>query len=389
MNVVCDDLNGSVSDPPLTSVSLVFAASFMGAPMSYFGHTFLLFHGSNTMFSKTLSFMAEIPDEVSAMGYAYNGLSGGFNGSYQIIDYWKMIEAYNITEGRSLIEYHLNLTPAEIEKMLKIVEENRDIKKPYMFFTNNCSYEILWIIESAREGLDLRSRFFWQVAPYDTITAAIDSGLVTHSTKRNSLSSDMFWAHDRLNTNERNTLNKMVDSRDKNAILNNDSLPIDSRQKLSAMINDYYDFLFKTRSYFYSDYRTVKQLNRQPKPAPKTSGIIAPIKGAKIAIGSYWNRGDHGYELHLRPALTNRYELKINDQSEDTLEIFSAIVRKTDEKLLLKKFDLLHIESLNNRFCSINRSRIACALLMKPAMVTTRQNRSASLVWAFRGSLEQ
>lgn len=111
MNVVCDDLNSSVSDPQPTSVSLVFAASFMGAPMSYFGHTFLLFHGSNTMFSKTLSFMAEIPDKVSAMGYAYNGLSGGFNGSYQIVDYWKMIEAYNIIEGRSLIEYHLNLTP--------------------------------------------------------------------------------------------------------------------------------------------------------------------------------------------------------------------------------------------------------------------------------------
>ena len=350
MNAVCDDLNGSISDQPPTAVSLVFAASFMGAPMSYFGHTFLLFHSSNTMFSKTVSFMAEIPDEIGAAGYVYNGLSGGFNGSYQIVDYWKMIESYNVAEQRSLIEYHLNFTPAEIAKILKFLEENQDIKKPYKFFTNNCSYEILRLIERARDGIDLRSQFLWQVAPYDTITATIDAGLITHSTTRSSLGSDMFWAYDHLNTTERETLNKMLDSRDKNRILNNENLPIASKQKLAAIINDYYDFLFKRENYYYSDYTAVKQLDRQPKLTPKSSDIIAPIKGAKIAIGSYWRKDIQGYDLHLRPTLTNRYEQKMNDQSEDTLEMFSVIVRKTDEKLLLKKLDLLHIESLNNRF---------------------------------------
>ncbi|GHV59801.1 hypothetical protein FACS1894103_3950 [Campylobacterota bacterium] len=350
MNAVCDDLNGSVSDQQPHSVSLVFAASFMGAPMSYFGHTFLLFHGSNTMFSKTVSFMAEVPDNAGALGYVYNGLSGGFNGSYQMVDYWKMIESYNIVEQRSLIEYHLNLTPAEIAKMLTIFEANRDIKKPYKYFTNNCSYEILWLIESARDGIDLRSQFFWQVAPYDTITTVINAGLVTHSTMRHSLGSDMFRAYKNMSMSERKTLDKMLDSRDKQAVLEDENLTVESKQTLAGITNDYYDFLFKKHNYFYADFDAVKQLDHLPKSAPKDTDIIMPIKGAKIAVGTYWREDTQGYDIHLRPALNNRYEQTMNFQSEDTLEILSAVVRKTDETVLLKKLDILHIESFNNRF---------------------------------------
>jgi len=62
--------------------------------------------------------------------------------------------------------------------MFEHIWEIRDVRSPYYFFTRNCSYEMLWLLEAARPGAGLRERFTFEVIPLETVHAANGEKLV-------------------------------------------------------------------------------------------------------------------------------------------------------------------------------------------------------------------
>lgn len=164
-------------------VVLVFAASYLNSPSSMYGHTFLRFDSaeagrSSSWLSYALNFGATVPEGDNSMLYAYRGLAGGYPGRFAAAPYFEKLREYSRLENRDLWEYSLNLTPAEVDRMLQHVWELRDIVFDYYFFDENCSMRLLELLDVARPGHALAEMFPHYAIPIDTVRAVRDAGMV-------------------------------------------------------------------------------------------------------------------------------------------------------------------------------------------------------------------
>ncbi len=167
---------------------LVYTSSFINAPASMVGHTFLRFDkDENTpLLSYALNYSAQIDNSSNILSYAYNGLFGGFKGRYSIIPYYEMVKLYSDMEHRDMWEYKLDLTPQEIERVVLHMLEMRNFYSDYFFASENCSYNLLWFIELAKEELKLVDKFNHITAPMDTIKELERQHLIKESIFRAS-----------------------------------------------------------------------------------------------------------------------------------------------------------------------------------------------------------
>jgi len=167
---------------------LVYASSYINAPASAFGHSFLRFdiNSSTPLLSYALNYSAQIKKDTNIFLYAYRGLFGGFKGKYTVAPYYEMVKIYSNMEDRDIWEYRLNLTPKEIEKITLSMIEMQRYQSSYYFTSKNCSYNLLWFIDLARDNLNLVDEFNYVVTPMDTIKALKRKGLIINSIYRPS-----------------------------------------------------------------------------------------------------------------------------------------------------------------------------------------------------------
>ncbi|MBZ7987418.1 Lnb N-terminal periplasmic domain-containing protein [Campylobacter canadensis] len=169
LSLNCSDFNKLKDYLNINSASIVFASSYINSPASMFGHTFLLFNdaSNNKLLSYAINFAADVDEnKQNPFVFMYKGLFGGYLGKYSIRAYYDMIKSYKDNENRDLYEYDLKLTKTELERLLKHFWELKDSSSSYLFLSNNCSYNILWLLENAKKDLDLRKDFFISVFYY-------------------------------------------------------------------------------------------------------------------------------------------------------------------------------------------------------------------------------
>jgi hypothetical protein len=184
----CKYLSAHLQKFDFKTLYVVYTSSFMNAPASMVGHTFLRFDkDENTpLLSYALNYSAQIKDNPNILSYAYNGLFGGFKGRYSIIPYYEMVKLYSDMEHRDMWEYKLDLTPEEIERVVLHMFEIKAFYSDYFFTSENCSYNLLWFIELAKENLKLVDKFDHITAPMDTIKELERQHLIKESIFRAS-----------------------------------------------------------------------------------------------------------------------------------------------------------------------------------------------------------
>ncbi|MBW7929986.1 MAG: DUF4105 domain-containing protein [Gammaproteobacteria bacterium] len=165
-------------------VVLVFAASYLNSPSSMYGHTFLRFDSQSPeretpLLSWALNFGATVPPGENGFVYAWRGLFGGYPGQFAAGPYFEKLREYSRIESRDLWEYELDLSAAEIDRLLAHAWELRGIRFDYYFFDENCSLRLLELLDIARPGHDLAGRFPYHAIPIDTVRAVIDAGMVS------------------------------------------------------------------------------------------------------------------------------------------------------------------------------------------------------------------
>lgn len=154
-------------------ISMIFAASYMNNPSSMFGHTFMKFHTrgqseDQDLLNYGLNFAATTGSD-GGMAFMIKGLFGGYPGEFSLSPYYLKLLDYSNVEGRDIWEYELSLTPEEIDRLIDHLFELEQSYFDYYFFSENCSYQLLGLLEWARPGLHLKDRFFYHVIPADTI----------------------------------------------------------------------------------------------------------------------------------------------------------------------------------------------------------------------------
>ena len=188
-------------------VSLVFADAFMGNPSSMYGHTFLRMHRQavgegDALLDYTINFEAT-PDTDNVILYTLRGVYGAFRGEYSLVPFYIKTQEYGNFEYRDLWDYRLNLTQGQIDFLLRHAWEMGSTYFNYYFFTKNCSYQPLTLLEAADESLDVSAGFRLEVIPADTVRALIaQPGLVGAVHYRPSFVTEMKARRDRLSDDE-------------------------------------------------------------------------------------------------------------------------------------------------------------------------------------------
>lgn len=171
------------------SATLVFPSAHINSPASMFGHTFIRINSSyhSKLLAYAINYAADADqNKENGIVFAFKGLFGGYAGRYSLLPYYDKLKEYRDTENRDIWEYDLNLTKKETIRMFEHIWEIKNVYSSYYFFTDNCSYEMLWLIEVARPSIHLREHFFFDVIPLESVYAAKEEGVVQNTHYRPS-----------------------------------------------------------------------------------------------------------------------------------------------------------------------------------------------------------
>ncbi len=215
--VDCKDYNEWRKMVQSQKVTLIFPAYHLNSPSSMFGHTLLrLDPKQDEAWSDWLSFAvnfgANVSNSDNSMAYAYKGLTGGYPGQFIVAPYYEKILEYSRIERRDIWEYELNLTPEEVERLVTHLWELKEINFDYFFFTENCSYRLLELLEVARPGIELTSEFMVTAIPVDTVRAVERAGMIEKIEYRPSRETLLQSMIETLNEEERAVLAKLIES---------------------------------------------------------------------------------------------------------------------------------------------------------------------------------
>ncbi len=176
--VDCPDYDNwrNAIDP--VSVTLIFTTAYANNPASMFGHTFLKLNHrqENTtsgaaLFDYGVGFSAAVPaDDSKGVFYAWKALFGGYPGVFSVSPYYMKITEYASMENRDLWEYELNFTANETSWLIaNLWELFGSAQIDYYFAKENCSFEILALLEAAKLDWSLTTTASIIALPADTV----------------------------------------------------------------------------------------------------------------------------------------------------------------------------------------------------------------------------
>lgn len=199
-----------------SGVTLVFASSYLNNPASMFGHTFLRLNtyagdSSRALLNYGITYGAAVPPRDGIL-FVYKGIAGNYLGSYSMSPYYVSVQQYLNLESRDLWEYDLNFNPSQMEYLLEHIWELGAAWMHYYFFTENCSYDILTLLEAGDPGLQLTTKSHGgMIIPAETVKWMLDKpGFVTRQRWRPSLLNSFRLKADGMGKAERTFLKKLI-----------------------------------------------------------------------------------------------------------------------------------------------------------------------------------
>ena len=174
----CAALKKWLADLRPRAMTLIFSEAFMNSPASMFGHTLLRIDVSEAeapenLLAYAIDFTADTGGESGPL-YMLKGAIGSYAGRFGLNPYYQKLKLYADWQNRDIWEYRLTLTPEELELVLLHLWEMQETDFAYFFFDDNCSYQLLRLLEVARSGIGLHDGFPLAVIPVDTVRAVVE-----------------------------------------------------------------------------------------------------------------------------------------------------------------------------------------------------------------------
>ena len=172
-------------------LSLIFPEEFMNNPASIFGHTLLRIDvtregGPEEILGHAVDFTANTGDD-GGITYLAKGVLGFYPAFFGLRPYYQQLKRYADWENRDIWEYRLDVDDDQMDLLLMHLWELREVEFPYYFFTKNCSYELLRLLEVGIPDLHASERFRGPVIPVATVRAIVGHpGFVTRTRYRAS-----------------------------------------------------------------------------------------------------------------------------------------------------------------------------------------------------------
>jgi hypothetical protein len=345
----CEALKEELKSLSAKHVTLILASAHINSPASAFGHTFLrIDNNPNTpLLSYAVNYAAQTTEK-NGFIYAYKGLFGGYKGLYSIDPYYKKIKEYSDLEQRDVWEYTLNLSQEEINKMVRHIFEIRHFYADYFFLSENCSYNLLWLLEIAKKDVHLIEKFNHKAIPIDTLRVIMKENLVKKTTYRpskrktilniakpieNNPTALRFARGDEYNISQIETFSK----EDKIASLELATALL--RIKLSKHEISKKEYLPK----FLKILKVRSKLGATPKKDIEEP--YEPTKGHYSAKASFAYASNHTLKARVNLAYHDIYDNDKGYIPGAYINFFDTAVQYKDDKLTLDEINVLDIRS--------------------------------------------
>ncbi|MGA1932011.1 DUF4105 domain-containing protein [Arcobacter sp. YIC-464] len=351
INYECKDLDIYLKEIDAKYATLIFPASHINSPASMYGHTFLrLSADENTpLLGNAVNYAAQT-DETNGLIFAYKGLFGGYKGKYSILPYYEKIKEYSNLEQRDIWEYKLDLTLEEVEKIALHSYELKDSYSFYYFFLENCSYNLLWLLEVAKEDLNLINHFSLKAVPLDTVKILKNYNLIKESNYRHSKMSKM-----------KHILNYEIENKDfisefiKDEKKLSQNLTLKDKSAYLDLKIEYIQYLRSKNKLAKSEYlkKYLKLLRQRSKldiisdyDIKKPKDPIYSHDSARISLTL--NSNDT-YEISAKPVYSDVYDISYGYLEGAYIDFFDLSIKKDSDKLFIDKFKVLDINSFSKR----------------------------------------
>ena len=166
---------------PVDELRMAFPSAFVGSAASLFGHLFLVFEREEQplLLSETVDFAADVPVGTGGWDYVIGGIRGDFPGQVVTQPLHERIHKYSHQERRDIWLYDMDLSEETRRLLVLHLEETRRIAFPYRFFSDNCGYRTLVLLDAARGTAD-RERLGLTSAPAEILRHLDDGGILTN-----------------------------------------------------------------------------------------------------------------------------------------------------------------------------------------------------------------
>ncbi len=345
------------------SVSLVFPAAHINSPASMFGHTFLTVETApgNRLLAHAINYSAATPETFGPF-FAVKGLLGLYKGYFSILPYYAKIQEYSDFDKRDIWEYHLNLSKEETVRLLMHVYELDSIYSDYYFFDENCSYDLLFLLDAARPSLDLTDRTGWWVVPLDTIRIVKEKGMVTEVTYRPSQTSKIEAAAAPLTRKDRETALSLAKGKAEAGRPGEQGIPKKEQAEIYDLAGDYLQYLYTRKELPKEDYlgrflsilkarSTLGETEEKKYVLPEPPRPDEGHGSGRLSFGAGSKGGKPFQEIRYRPVYHDLIDNGKGYQKGAQIIFGETAVRyySSDNKVKLESLDFIDILSLAPR----------------------------------------
>ncbi len=359
--VECKEYDALLKRMDPQSASLIFPFAHVNSPASMFGHTFIRIDSSyeSKMLSYAINYAAAAdPSKENGVIFAIKGLVGGYHGTYSLLPYYEKLKEYRDSDQRDMWEYDLALSQEEVRQMVRHIWELKDTYSWYYFFDENCSYNMLWLIEVARPDVHLRDDFIYQVIPPETVHTINASGIVTKRHYRPSKRTRLLAYEDVLDKDERILSIAIARGEEEPSVVADTNISEQSKRyvlEAASELNQYYYMKAQTpkENYLKRSRTILTQRSELGKgdilPISQPANPLEGHQATRLSLQTGWRNHDPVQFIGFRPANHDLLDSDVGYLRGTQIEFLEALLRYEDDKLDIEKLTLLSIASIAQR----------------------------------------
>lgn len=364
----CTELDQWLQGLNVGAASLVFASNDLNSPSSMFGHTLLRLDARSQdprdrLLAYAVNYAADTGD-VGEIAYAVRGITGNFRGAFSVYPYYEKIKEYAHVEHRDLWEYPLNLTPKELLRLQWHLWELRGIGSDYFFFSENCSFQLLALIEAARPALDLTAPFkhsaMPRTIPLDSVRALRAAGVI--GTPR-YYAANAKRLRVQLQTLSATQIDWAQDYVAHHTDFDDTRLTTASPQQRARMLEVAHRLLYfqlqsgqQTREQAASALRESLAQRAQidadtqwPEPLRPVTDPDRGHASNRVSVGARVESGTSALQLQIRPSYHDRLDPPGGYLASGELELLNLSVLASRDRLQIDQFKLVNVQAIAAR----------------------------------------
>ncbi len=344
------------------STTLVFPAAHINSPASMFGHTFLRINSSynSKLLSYAINYAANADaDKENGVVFAIKGLVGGYYGRYSLLPYYEKLKEYRDSEQRDIWEYDLDLTQEETVAMFRHIWELNGTNSFYYFFTENCSYNMLWLLEVARPTLSLRDKFTYQVIPLETVHVVKQAGIISSEHYRPSKRTKLLKYETLLDKSINRLPIQLVEKKVKASDIENSStIDIDQKRYILESGVEYLEYQYSRGKIKKDDYLELfheMTTERAKLGITKSLDIKTPPnpldghRAVRAQLGAGVKDGDFVAYLGIRPAYHDLEDSEYGFLRGTQIEFLNLLASSSKKETKIEEATIISIVSIAQR----------------------------------------